>query len=76
MEPTMPTYTVTKNGSIAGEHDGVLYFPDDIAFLSRKARKRLAELHSMHPYLEWEGSIKEARMGAQDILIAEGLLKV
>ncbi len=70
----MAKYRVTRQGNIEDRQSNVLYFAEDVAFLSKAAKRRLAELHTQHPSLKWEGSKAEGRKGAQDYLIDEGLL--
>lgn len=71
----MMRFKVTKRGNIEDSKSNVLYFAEDISFLGKEAKKRLAELHSQIPSLQWEGSKAEGRKGAQDYLIKEGLLE-
>lgn len=65
----------TQTGSIVDERGGILYEPDSIKDLSLVAKIRLAQLHSIYPDLQWEGSIAEQRKGAWDFLIEEGLMQ-
>lgn len=67
-------YKLTNDGGIQDEHDAILYASEDIDFLSAKAKRRLAALHTKKPSLQWEGSTTEGRKGSQDYLIEEGLL--
>jgi hypothetical protein len=65
-------YQVSAGGSIVDRHGAVLYEADSIRDLSPAAKQRLAELHTAHPELEWEGCGDQ--IGASDILRQEGLL--
>lgn len=57
---------VVKSGGIEGDDGGVLYYRGDIRDLSIKAKRRLAELHSQVPDMDWER--------AESILKREGFL--
>lgn len=64
-----------ESGAIIDQRGYVLYDAASIKNLSLPAKVRLAQLHSIHPDLAWEGSIAEGRQGAWDILLAEGLME-
>lgn len=59
-------YRVDLHGSIVAEGGGILYDAQDIADLSRKARKRLAAIHTADQNIDWEH--------ASEILEREGLI--
>ncbi len=65
-------YRVSAEGGIVDRYGAELYEAEAIRDLSPAAKRRLAELHTVQPELEWEGSGDLA--GASDILKREGLL--
>lgn len=63
-----------EQGSIVDSAGQLLYESYAITNLSRAARKRLAELHTLMPDLCWEGDLETRTWGAEDYLIHEKLI--
>jgi hypothetical protein len=65
-------YKLDKDGSIVDQYGAILYESENLNGFPRKAKIRLAKLHTADPTLNWEGNADVK--GAWDILIDEGYL--
>lgn len=67
MPKPLDTYHVDEDGSIVDGRGGLVYASSELEPMSREAKERLAELHTVHPTWDWER--------ASAILGEEGLIE-